>query len=376
MKKIYQCPVCKLHYSTKAFATKCEKWCKEHKSCNLAITHHSLEAQKTKVKQEKEQSSEITLSIPKDKVFLPLVLALSLLAAFLLFKILSQQGYLAGFMKILRGNRVETGYITSGDYTQRIKDVSDEVLPKKGFKTKIVLGDVVPKMVSLGIIDMTKTEKLYQARGGLSKEQRAILTRPLLKPLIVTSENASWLVNILWALGLSNKMEINKKSPVNGPDLNNFASTGGWQLGEKKNGGFYFNKYSLITLSGAEEKRVQKIAESTYRPCCDNSSFFQDCNHGSAAMGLIELGVKKGLTDLEIYQTLLAFNSFWFPQNYLETALYFNVIKNTDWIDVDPKLVLSKKYSSITGFMTNVNKEVVKVPNLLPQIQGGGSCGV
>lgn len=270
-------------------------------------------------------------------------------------------------------NKVATG--RSATYVKRVEDVTAQVLPKEGYTSKLVLGDIVPQMVSLGIINMQKMEDLYKQSGGLPKEEKDLLTKPSTSPIVITPQNANWIVNILWAIGLSNKMDINKQSPVYGPNVNSFASTGGWTLGSKANGGSYFNKDKLIPLTLAQQARVKLIAQNTYRPCCDNSSFFQDCNHGSAAMAIIELGVSQGLSDDEIYKTLLAFNSFWFPQNYTETALYFNVIKNTDWNDVNPRIALSKDYSSITGWIQNVDTPIRKIPGLLPKPQNGGSCG-
>lgn len=44
--KFYQCPICKLHYKNKAWAEKCESWCKAHNSCNIAITTHAEERKK------------------------------------------------------------------------------------------------------------------------------------------------------------------------------------------------------------------------------------------------------------------------------------------------------------------------------------------
>ena len=41
--EVYQCPECGLHYRDKKHAEKCEVWCKEHHSCNLDITAHSIE---------------------------------------------------------------------------------------------------------------------------------------------------------------------------------------------------------------------------------------------------------------------------------------------------------------------------------------------
>lgn len=36
------CEDCLLAYSEKAWAEKCELWCKKHHSCNLAITKHAV----------------------------------------------------------------------------------------------------------------------------------------------------------------------------------------------------------------------------------------------------------------------------------------------------------------------------------------------
>lgn len=267
------------------------------------------------------------------------------------------------------------GPVASGDYKARIAYVSEEVSPAKGIQTKIVLGDVLPRMVALGIIDLGKIEALYKNRGGIPPEEMKLLTSTSTTPLVVNADNATWLVNLLWPLGLANHLEVNNQSPIAGKDVGNYASTGGWSLGRAASGGGYFNKYPLVPLTPTQEKRVQQIAQSTYRPCCDNSSFFQDCNHGSAAMGMIELGVSEGLSDEDIYQTLLAFNSFWFPHNYVETALYFNITKNMDWKGIDPQLVLSKQYSSLSNWTKNVDGPVQKIPGLIPQTGGGGSCG-
>ena len=264
----------------------------------------------------------------------------------------------------------------TGAYATTTEQVSGQVLPKGGFRTKIVLGDIVPTMVSDGIIDIAKVEALYKNSGGIPPEEMKLLTQPSVEPLVINADNAPWLIDILWPIGLANKMSINEQSPVAGKNVNNFASTGGWSLGKADSGGVYFNAYPLISLTPAQEQHVKEIAGSIYRPCCNNSTFFQDCNHGSAALALVELGVAQGLSDAEIYKTLLDFNSFWFQQNYLETALYFKVVKNTDWNAVDPKVALSQDYSSISGWEKNVDAVVSKIPGLIPQTQSGGSCGV
>ncbi len=254
--------------------------------------------------------------------------------------------------------------------------IEKQVLPPEGFQTKLTLGDLGKKMVEAGVIDRKKLEESYKGRGGVPKEMKQLLTKGSDKAFVVTKENSTWIINVLWPLGLSNKMVLNEKSPIAGKDVGNFASTGGWTLGNEETGGAYFNTLKLIQLSQKEEKRVKALADSIYRPCCDNSSFFQDCNHGSAALALTELGVAQGLSDGEIYKTVLVFNAFWFPQNYTETALYFQYEKNKAWNDIDPKQLLSKEFSSISGWLANVDTPARKIPGLLPKIQGGGSCSV
>jgi len=251
-----------------------------------------------------------------------------------------------------------------------------KVLPEKGFQSKIYLADSILKLVEKGVIDREKFEAIYQERGGLPDELKDILTQASNAPIHLTVDNANIYVNLLWPIGLSNYMDSNKESPVNGKSLYNFASTGGWKIGKEKNGGAYFNKFEIVTLTPDQQARVTEIAKNTYRPCCDNSTFFQDCNHGSALLGLLQLGVIQGLTDDELYKEALAFNSFWFPNNYIETALYFKVKKNTDWENVDPKEVLGYNYSAISQWKKNVQTEIAKIPNLLPETKSGVKCGV
>jgi uncharacterized membrane protein YhaH (DUF805 family) len=249
-----------------------------------------------------------------------------------------------------------------------------QVLPEKGFKSKIVLGESIVKLVQNGVIDKGKFLAIYQDRGGLPNELRDVLDKPMSKPILLTRENANYYVNLMWPIGLANYMSSNKESPINGKSLFNFASTGGWDLGKEENGGAYFNKFKIVELTPDQETLVTKIAQESYRPCCNNSTFFQDCNHGSALLGLLELGASQGLSEDELWREAKVFNSFWFPHNYIQTALYFKAVKNIDWDKVDPEEVMGKDYSSIGGWYANVDREVKKL-GLVPQQKSGASCG-
>lgn len=253
-------------------------------------------------------------------------------------------------------------------------EVTAKVLPEQGFESKVRLEDSVVKLVENGIIAKGKFEAVYQERGGFPAELQDVLTRSSNRPILLTKGNANYYVNLLWPVGLSNYMESNKSSPVNGKSLFNFASTGGWNLGKEENGGAYFNTLKIVELTSEQEALVTKIAQNTYRPCCNNSTFYQDCNHGSALLGLLQLGASQGLGEDELYREALAFNSFWFPHNYIQTALYFKALKNTDWEDVSAKEVMGKDFSNISGWSGTVAKKVNEL-GLVPQQKGGASCG-
>lgn len=60
-KQLHQCPECYLHYTSNELASKCDKWCRENKSCNLEITKYSVEATQSvnKVNNKKVSQKEI-----------------------------------------------------------------------------------------------------------------------------------------------------------------------------------------------------------------------------------------------------------------------------------------------------------------------------
>lgn len=249
------------------------------------------------------------------------------------------------------------------------------VLPEAGYTSRVALRDAVLKLIEHGAIDPQKFATTYGSRGGLPAELRYLIRWPSHLPIRLTRENAALYVNILWPLGLANHMNANDRSPLNGPSLSTFASTGGWNLGKAETGGDYFNKLAIVELTPEQEALVTRVAENAYRPCCGNSTFFQDCNHGSALLGLLELGAAQGLSEGELFREAVAFNSFWFPDTYVRTALYFKAVEGKDWVDVDPRIVMSASYSALRPWQTNVQTALAGIPNLIPEEQGGAGCG-
>ena len=58
--------------------------------------------------------------------------------------------------------------------------IKAEIFPQKGFKTKVIPGDVIPRLVQSGAIDLEKFKQLYSQRGGLTEEQLNFLTNSFL----------------------------------------------------------------------------------------------------------------------------------------------------------------------------------------------------
>ena len=249
------------------------------------------------------------------------------------------------------------------------------VVPDTGFRSRIALQDSIVRLVAEGVIDAERFGSVYEDRGGMPPELRQRLVWPSHLPIHLTAENAEHYVNLLWPIGLANNMSTNEASPVSGPSLFSFASTAGWNLGGEDNGGVYFNRFRIVELSPERETLVTRVAESTFRPCCNNSTFFQDCNHGSALLGLLQLGASQGLNEDELFEEALAFNSFWFPQNYVQTAVYFKLFEDRDWAELDPAFLMGARYSALGPWQAAVGSRLAEVPGLLPQQDGNVSCG-
>lgn len=250
---------------------------------------------------------------------------------------------------------------------KKIAGITNKVLPEEGFTLPISWGNLGQKLVAAGVID----EQKFNEAVSLTDEQKKILSGEADIPVKIDSTNSQFVVDLLWAIGLAQKSIIYEEGPMGKEyksDRGNFASTGGWTLA-KGNATQYLNKFDLITLSSEQQKRVKDISMNVYRPCCDNSTWFPDCNHGMAALAAIEMMVAKNLSDDEIYRNVLKLNSFWFPDAYLTAAVYFDN-QGVSWDNVDAKKVLGKDFSSATGA-----QRLQSIVGPLPGRQKGGSCG-
>ena len=251
--------------------------------------------------------------------------------------------------------------------------LQEAVLPSKGVELPVTWGDLGKKLVEAGAIDASAMESLYRDRGGMPAEYKVLLTGASDKKLVITQDNAGYLLNLLWALGLANKNPIlEDKTEMMNPNYGgagNFASTGGWTIA-KGDAMEHYNMHSFITLTAEQQKLVDKVSRGIFRPCCGNSTHFPDCNHGMAMLGLLELMASQGVSEDDMYKAALAVNSYWFPDTYLTIAMYMQG-KGVVWSAVSPKEMLGADYSSSSGFQ-DISSQV----NAPSSGVGGGGCGV
>lgn len=260
---------------------------------------------------------------------------------------------------------------TTKNPEELVQILKQKVLPQKGYKLSVRWKGVGKRLLETGIIDKVKYNELF-ADDPTAKKEMAHLMNDSNDSMVINESNSRFMVNTLWALGLVNKnkiLEEGSMKTVGDGNHMNYASTGGWNLGTKPTSELY-SSVEIIKLTPEQQELVKKIALTVYRPCCGNSTEFPDCNHGMAALGYIELAVAQGVPEKQIYKDLFTLNSFWFPQQYIELAVYFDKQK-TDWNKVDPKLVVSAQYSSAQG-SRQVRQAIQNIPGI--NVQGGG-CG-
>jgi hypothetical protein len=253
----------------------------------------------------------------------------------------------------------------------QISELESKVIPQKGDVLPVVWGDLGVRLVESGVIDRKKFEELYLNRGGLNEEATKLLDGLDNGKLKITSENSGLILNLFWALGLGNKNEILENGPMTDPAYGGagvFASTGGWTLAQGDSMSHY-SVHEFIKLTVDQQRLVEEVSKNIYRPCCNNPTYFPDCNHGMAMLGFLELMASQDVSEEKMYKAALQVNSYWFPDTYLTIAQYFGS-KGIDWKEINPKEVLGVNYSSGSGYQ-EILKQVAP-----PSGSGGGSCGV
>ncbi len=248
----------------------------------------------------------------------------------------------------------------------------EKVSPSQGVELPVVWGNLGMKLTDAGVIDSDKFKAIYEQRGGFTAEQQTLLAGQSNGKLRITNDNAGYLLNMFWALGLANKNPILESGEMMSPaygGAQNFASTGGWNIAR---GGVmdHYSHHALVALTANQQALVDRLSRGIYRPCCGNSTHFPDCNHGMAMLGFLELMASQGVSEQDMWNAALAVNSYWFPDTYLTIATYMSN-KGVDWSSVNAQEMLGAEYSSAQGYKTIAAQVVPPVSN-----QGGSGCSL
>ena len=262
--------------------------------------------------------------------------------------------------------------IVSPSKNQAATDALEEnIRPSGGMVLPVRWGNLGLKMTNVGVIDAEKFEEFYASRDKLNNEIKNLLYGESNGTLKITPENSGMILNLFWALGLGNKNDILETGPMSDPrygGAGGFASTGGWTIakGDAMN---HYSRHPFIILSPEQQSLVERVSKNIYRPCCSNPTYFPDCNHGMAMLGLLMLMAAQGVSEKEMYKTALRVNAYWFPDTYITIAQYLES-KGMDWAKTDPKEVLGANYSSGAGYRKILEQVTT------PAQKSSGECGV
>ncbi len=226
-----------------------------------------------------------------------------------------------------------------------------QVYPTGGFVLPARWGHVPALLAASGALNVSFIAAAFRAQGQpLTSGELALLNGSVDGNVTLNSTTAYFALYVLWALGINN----NNSAITDGPTMDyggspyDLASTGGYgPLGKLSLGAL-----PIIQLNSSQQEIVDYVASTTYRPCCDNPAMFPDCNHGAAQLGLIELMTSQGSNSSEIYSALKDFNSFYYPQQYLNISILFNVTQGEAWNEAPAQEVVGYNLSSASGTST------------------------
>ncbi len=268
------------------------------------------------------------------------------------------------------------------EFGANIQNLYDQVNPVSGFMSNVKYGNIGYQLVQNGVIDFEKFTALYDNAGTpLTNEQRKIFTQEGLdETIVINRDNSYFLLNLFWAFGLANKNPIITEGEITkygDGQVGSFASTGGWTIATKPLD-TYMGKLQLAPLTTQQQARLQKVAESTYRPCCGNSTAFPDCNHGMALLGVLELMASNDASEDELFEAAKYFSAFWFPSQAIDVATFFAVTESVDFEDVNSRTFVSEQFFSVRGWsqLKGWLESNVENGNQASPQEGGGGCGV
>jgi hypothetical protein len=170
------------------------------------------------------------------------------------------------------GNQVE-GERSNLQEATLTEQLTEQINPPEGYPLDVKFGNIGPQLLAVGALDYDAFIEVYKNAGQpLSEEYLAILTEGSDAEIVFDRENAYFLLNFFWALGLTNENPILTGGPMveySEGQIERFASTGGWSIAAKPITELYASA-KILPLSVEQQKRVDEVAQGVYRPCCNN----------------------------------------------------------------------------------------------------------
>lgn len=225
-------------------------------------------------------------------------------------------------------------------FDRNIDEIQEDLIPSTGVSFPIIWEGFLEKLVEEGVIEVTiLDEKLSIVRGFGLTEIELSLFQYSLKTIHIDNKSQSFLLLVFGALGFSNN---NTVLDAHNHMMENQTSPVGYAK---------YNSAKILNFTFGQQDLVEDIALNSYVPCCNNPVLVPNSNYGYANLGLIEFLVYNGISREEIFKTLLVFNSYWFPDQYLDVAVFVEN-QGQSWRQINFTEIMGYSYSSLEGYLT------------------------
>jgi len=270
--------------------------------------------------------------------------------------------------------------VTQLAFVRKLDTLPEQVNPAKGYEIPVSYGNIGYRLIEAGVIDREKFLAVYERAGTpLSAAQKKVFSAEGLdEPITITHDNAYFLLNLFWAVGLANENPILTEGQIHtygSGRIGDFASTGGWSIATKPLEEI-FAATRLAPLSQEQQARLQKVAAGTFRPCCGNSTAFPDCNHGMALLGVLEMLAATDASEDELFRAAKYFSAFWFPSQAVDVATFFLATEKKSFADIEPRKFVSAQFFSGPGWSQVKGWLDANLGKTNDTPQSGGGCGV
>ena len=232
------------------------------------------------------------------------------------------------------------GIMIAHAFNRDVNEIREVVVPPNGVSISIKWEGFLEKLKMEGVIELPLLdEQLSNIRGhGLTIEEQSVFQYSS-NTIRIDPELQSFLLVIFAAFGFSNNNTLLDEHSYM---LENQSSSVGYAK---------YNSVEILKFNSEQQQLVEDISLNSYVPCCNNPILVPNSYYGYANLGLIEFLVYKGITRDEIFKILLTFNSYWFPDQYLDVAVFLEK-QGQIWTQINSTKIMGYSYSSLEGYLT------------------------